>query len=299
MIVRKALYRLYVFALLGVVFWAGQLFYSLIYWEFDVIEPVPKAVVSEKDSGIGRLINLRRKLTDATIKMYSLGDVIIAEQYEPGHFHHVGGMLDSPILNSCDYCHTNIAHSKGEEVRAFRNMHNQFMACETCHFSEHNKSDGLAYGWLDVVTKQAAVRPVQLSLTQPPVAREDSDGAIEVRKIIPWLVSKSGTQSLIERSDMGSVRQLLENYGDMTDLEIQSALSRLHRGMSQKPFKCNDCHSKRKSAIAYGKLGYSPEETKKLMDSAVASVVSEYNKFHFPNLFIRKDDRKSNNRRVP
>jgi len=290
--VKKLAYKFYVLLLLCLVFWAGQLFYSLIYWDFEVKQTNTAEVLKGVPSEMALLKKLRGRLSTEPTKEYHLGDISIKEHYETGHFHHVGGMLKGAALNGCDYCHTNMAHKKGEEVRAFRNMHSYFVACETCHFINQFKPEDVEHGWMDVYSREATIRPVKLDLSKPKIEFDNGMGRLQSVKIIPWLKRKQDRGSIIDDSKIEEAKKLLNSYQEMGDVELRAQLSHMHRGLTRKPFKCDDCHSKKKSAISYARLGYSAQDSKRLMDIAIAALVSEYNKFHFPDLFIRKDERK-------
>lgn len=292
--VKTILYKAYVLALLGFVIWAAQLIYSLIFWEFELTGVENRVQLSAKDSEISRMKSVRKLMSNEITRHYDLGDVSMEEHYEEGHFHHVGQKVSEPILNGCDYCHTNIPHREGKEARAYRNMHGYFLACETCHFIYQFKPSEIEYNWINVETRQIMARPMQMMQSNSPansndvVSKKGNYGA----RIIPWIKSRRDPFSIIGNSELGEAKELFTGFENMDELELKSQLSRTHRGLTKKPLKCNACHTKKNPVIPYVWLGYSKKDAKKLKNAAVASVISEYNKFHFPNLFIRKDDRK-------
>ena len=59
------------------------------------------------------------------------------------HFHLIDAYVDRPDPNAqiCTMCHGAYAHGKEKKVRAFLNMHEDFMACTVCHV---RKEDGQA-----------------------------------------------------------------------------------------------------------------------------------------------------------
>lgn len=292
---KTAAYKIYVIGLLGFVVWSGFFMYPLIFWEFQYLGNETKITIDENEPEILKMRKLRNALdNEITMKQVDLGDMVFSEHYEPNHFHHVGQSLTVPVYNGCDYCHSITPHKKGEKERAFRNLHGYVMVCETCHYLENTRSHNNNHRWVDVESKITIGRPVnplqqtafkKTAVTDPAGTRNYN------ARIAPWIVADDTTNMLIGRPGEENARSLLASLDNLKRNQLKGILLRMHKGLSKKPFTCADCHTKKNPVISYESLGYSKQEALKLMDSEIASLVSQYNKFHFPDLFVRKDNR--------
>ena len=64
------------------------------------------------------------------------------------HFHHLTKYPQLPenLRPVCYICHSDLPHSKNQEIRSLLNMHTQFIVCETCHIEEpKDKDTGIVY----------------------------------------------------------------------------------------------------------------------------------------------------------
>lgn len=286
-------YKAYVIALLVFVVWVAQFIYPLIYWEFEYTGVTKKIDIKKNDSDLLKMRKIRDYMDhNVQVRSHDLGDVLVEEHFEYGHFHHVGQTLTEPVLNGCDYCHTVMPHMIDEEARAFRNMHGYFVACETCHYFEDTKPDKIEHHWVKVKTEEKIVRP--LALIQQRLANKKGLAKAKGNygaRITPWIKQNGKIYSIVGKSSKGEAQSMLEGFEAFSQSQVKSILQRMHKGLTKKPLKCDACHTHKKTALSYEELGYTKEDINKLMDTEVASVISEYDKFHFPNLFIRKDDR--------
>lgn len=296
--IKTFFYKLYVLALLALVIWAAKFIYPLIYWNFELKGEETQFTLDKRLPPLEKMRNIRHYL-DNTIqtKTIDLGDANFSQHYEPGHFHHVGQLITQSSLNGCDYCHSNIPHFKDREARAFRNMHGYFLACEVCHYYNGVRKRDLSYIWMTTDTREVIQRPTELITT--PGSTEKSFTRARGNygaRVIPWNSQTRNVFVILDKSPLYEAENLLENQEYISPKEIKNTLDAIHAELTPKPMKCDACHSDKDVLFPYQQLGYSKEDTEKLMDIAVASVLDEYNKFHFPNLFIRKDDRIRNRR---
>lgn len=292
--IKKLAYKIYVIGLLAFVVWSGFFMYPLIYWEFQYLGNESKITIDENEPEILKMKKLRYTLDNEIImKKVDLGDMEFSEHYEANHFHHVGLSLTAAVYNGCDYCHSITPHKKDEKARAFRNLHGYVMACETCHYLEGESSHNKNHRWVDVESKKTIVRPANpIKKTQVNMTSEvNSPAGSYNARIAPWFISDEASNSVIGRPGEENARSLLASLDNLKRNQLKGILMRMHKGLTKKPYECADCHTKKNPVMAYERLGYSKQEALKLMDSEIASLISQYNKFHFPDLFVRKDDR--------
>ena len=71
------------------------------------------------------------------------------------HFHNVDQNVHPAIANPpiCLHCHGTYPHGKSPDIRSFLNMHNYFMACETCHVRREDVTGKVQYTWFDNKTE--------------------------------------------------------------------------------------------------------------------------------------------------
>lgn len=290
---KTLIYKLYVIALMVFVLWAAQLFYSIIYWEFEYTGVSKTLRLQRGEPEMLKLRKIRHFMdNDMQTRTHDLGDVKLTEHYQAGHFHHVGQTITEPSLNGCDYCHTVVPHILDEEARAFRNMHGYFLACETCHYLTKFRRREIEYGWVQTKTEETISRP--LALIRDKLSHQEQLGLAKGNygaRIVPYVKFNDGVGSIIAKSSLSQAESLLEDFDKLPRAEVKDTLARMHKGLTKKPYKCDACHTKKNAILSYRELGYSKEDAENLRDTAVASVISKYDKFHFPDLFIRKDDR--------
>lgn len=292
--IKTIIYKLYVIALMMFVVWAAYFIYPLIYWEVEYVGVDKVIDIKKNDPDLLKMRKIRDYFDEyVKTKSINLGDLEFVEHYEKGHFHHAGQELTEPILNGCDYCHSVIPHQKDKEARAFRNMHGYFIACEACHYLKNIRPRNIEYRWVMTRNGETIARPLALDGEPAQIKNKlaKAKGNYGAR-ITPWIKQNGELVSIVERSSRAGAQWLLEEFDALDKSVVKEELSTMHKGLTKKPLKCDGCHTKKNAAMSYRKLGYTKSAAKKLEDTEVAAVLSKYDKFHFPNLFIRKDDRK-------
>ncbi|MDH3327964.1 MAG: cytochrome b/b6 domain-containing protein, partial [Desulfobulbaceae bacterium] len=88
-----------------------------------------------------------------------LMDYISSEQTKKTdtHFHNTDKTVELVIAQPpiCVSCHGTLPHGKSPDIRSFLNMHNYFMACETCHIRQVDVPEGVVrYEWYDNITEE-------------------------------------------------------------------------------------------------------------------------------------------------
>lgn len=292
-LLKKVIYKSYVLLLIALVIWVAQFIYPLIFWEFEHTGNVSARVLTGNETILERMRKTRAHHDKGgQVNKIDLSDLKFEEDYIDKHFHHIGARMDTSVINGCDYCHTSMPHQKDKEVRAFLNMHNYFLACETCHFDPGKDQEDIAYRWIKNDSLDAIKRPIEL-LKDELVTGVDN-GVIRGNynaRIIPWLKKSDDALSIINLSDIDDARDLLDSAAEITEQGRKARLNIMHNKVTDKPLACDACHTEKDNAFSYADLGYPQVRVRQLMDTAIAGMISKYKQFHFPNLFIRKEDR--------
>lgn len=212
-------------------------------------------------------------LTEKKVVRY-LGEWEFLEPKLPGHFHHIGRWYQSDEWNFCIGCHGPIPHSRSPRERAFLNMHNLFIACQTCHVQEHEGISPTRFGWVDIRTGKLAENP-------------DMSGGFWGEygaKIVPL----GGTQELPSPVSLDEEKAFADEFrlrmNDLNDSQRVVGNKVIHRRCVENPVRCSGCHVSEDVFLPYTDLGYSSERAAFLVSAEVVDLVRRYETFHMPNL---------------
>jgi hypothetical protein len=265
---KKALLTLYILGwcvLLTVAAWA-----LTVYLVGTLGDPRPAQAASSPASEVFDSV---LELTEKKVERY-LGEWEFSEPELPGHFHHVGRWYEPDHTNFCIDCHGAIPHSRSPKVRAFLNMHNLFIACQTCHVRDAEETRVTHFGWLDLTTGQPCPAPTM----HPGVWGEY--GA----KIIPMQGPSDDGKPIRLAEEETLAQQIQENGAPLDDSQKVKANKFIHRRCAETPVGCIDCHNTQETYLPYRDLGYSRERSDFLISAEVADLVARYEVFHLPNL---------------
>ncbi|MDO8948149.1 MAG: cytochrome b/b6 domain-containing protein [Desulfocapsaceae bacterium] len=191
-----------------------------------------------------------------------------------GYFHTPDASVAVTVSNPpvCVQCHGTFPHSKSPDVRSFLNMHNYFMACETCHVHQSDIETKMDYVWFD-------------NQTDNRVDALTGDSGVYGAKLVPILTSSTGKlQRLDHSSNEDFVREYQANKNKLTLEEKAKAKVVLHKDISKKPVQCTECHGQ-KPYIDFATVGYTPERAQSLYRTEVADMINRYMKFYLPTMF--------------
>ena len=211
------------------------------------------------------------------------------------HFHNVDQTVHLAIANPpiCLNCHGTYPHGKSPDIRSFLNMHNYFMACETCHVRREDVAGKVHYTWFDNQTEEV-------------VNIVKSNNGVYGARLVPVL--STGTEG-VRRLDRSTNEQFAKEYmarkDTLTPEEQARAKVVLHRDISKKPLQCTECHSLN-GYIDLAAVGYSRNRAESLYRTEVADMINRYMEFYLPTMFdpdlmkkekmekLRKEDRTVN-----
>lgn len=152
----------------------------------------------------------------------------------------------------------------------------------------------MQHAWIDLRTAKKTNPPQGVTSI---IKQEQSEKLLKSKgnygaRISLWLKRGDDLESVLPRSSLEEARWLLNNLENISKKQIKKTIKSMHKDLTEKPLECNACHTQKGSVINYIGLGYQEKHAEKLRDSQAASVIKKYDKFHFPNLFIRKEQRK-------
>ena len=189
------------------------------------------------------------------------------------HFHNIDETVLIPTKSTslCFTCHGNYPHSKAKEIRAFRNAHTFFMACEVCHLQEEKRGH-VSFKWLDNDTGQE-------------VEKFHGKAGIYGAKIIPMEIINDTESRLDEVGDKAFAQQYLDQRVTFNADQEAAAKIRLHKDIAEKPVFCDGCHTNEEDVyLPFSDLGYSQQRLDELTGTDVVGMLNKYEEFHMPKL---------------
>ncbi|MDH3328355.1 MAG: hypothetical protein OEM01_03905, partial [Desulfobulbaceae bacterium] len=212
------------------------------------------------------------------------------------HFHNTDETVKMVIAQPpiCVTCHGTLPHGKSPDIRSFLNMHNYFMACETCHIRQVDVPDGVVrYEWYDNLTEEKVL-----------TIDENKFGNYGAR-LVPVSTANGRSRRLDKPTNPEFIKEYLAQKDELTPEEQAKAKVMLHRDMSKKPIQCTECHG-REPYIQFVSVGYTRKRADSLYRTEVADMIDRYMKFYLPTMFdsdlmkkekmqeLEKEDRSTN-----
>ncbi len=190
------------------------------------------------------------------------------------HFHNTDETVKLTISKPpiCVTCHGTLPHGKSPDVRSFLNMHNYFMACETCHIRQADAPGTVRYVWYD-----------NLSENVVPAIDESKNGNYGAR-LVPVANVNGNLRRLDEPTNPDFIKEYIAQKDNLNPEEQARAKVILHRDMSKKPLQCTECHG-REPYINFVQVGYSQKRAESLYRTEVADMIDKYMKFYLPTMF--------------
>lgn len=190
------------------------------------------------------------------------------------HFHNTDETVKLVIANQpiCVTCHGTLPHGKSPDIRSFLNMHNYFMACETCHIRQVDAPGVVRYEWYDYMTEEKVLN-----------IDENKFGNYGAR-LVPVAAINGGSRRLDLPTNPEFIEEYLAQKDSLTPEEQAKAKVILHRHMSKKPLQCTECHGK-EPYIHFVAVGYSRTRSESLYRTEVADMIDRYMKFYLPTMF--------------
>lgn len=153
-VIGGAIVRVYAFAIMAVVLWAG--YTAVTYLYRSVFQPMksPEALLEWQGQ------TSKEALREAQAR----GITDPATRAPLGHYHGVDRWFQPDIRNGCisSGCHDPIPHSHSKALRAFANLHSTFMTCDVCHRATEARP--IPAAWISMRTGDKQEPPAILRL---------------------------------------------------------------------------------------------------------------------------------------
>lgn len=273
---KSLLRKLYAIIGIAILVYSSYIVYVLVthIWHFEKDETTKvQKEISEEELLFKEMIK-EKKMVE-----YNLGYKVIKQEDLEDHFHHVGNQAYHDEINLCIKCHGDIPHDKNKAIRAFLNMHSDFLSCEVCHiritdnkkYIWYNKKDGSERANFKIETylSNSEYKLLPLEYVDGKYIRYDSESkrkfVEEFRKIISKISSDKKSQGL----------------------------KLIHRNVSKEPVKCDECHSSTESQsyLPLSQVGYRKERIAQILSNEVVGMVNKYKEFYIPNILKPKESR--------
>ena len=198
------------------------------------------------------------------------------------HFHLIDAYVDRPDPNAqiCTMCHGAYAHGKEKKVRAFLNMHEDFMACTVCHV---RKEDGQAGPGLIAENERIGFLWVDRETGEFKNRVEGEYGKYPAR-ISSVLYDPQGRKRLPTPITLAAAQDFLELKPKLkTPEKLEAARAKLHRAITKKPISCSDCH-KKDGYLDFLQLGFPQQRVDHLVSTEFVGMIDKYKTFYLPSV---------------
>ena len=194
-----------------------------------------------------------------------------------GHFHNITLQVEPDRRSHCISCHGDFPHGKTAEIRSYLNMHDYFLACETCHAKPLAEGQRYIYRWYDKKSGEP--------LGSTPAITNNID-ALGI-KLVPGTGTADTWQRLDSDERIAYAARFLEQVNARTlfEAEKKEGITAIHEHISSESITCIQCHTKKASLIPFETIGYTPDAVNHLYAEDVLSVIKDYSQFYLPTFF--------------
>ena len=204
-------------------------------------------------------------------KNFYRGYRLTREQEIRDHSHNITMQVEPDRRSHCISCHGDFPHGKSAEIRAYLNMHDYFLACETCHAKPLAEGQRYTYRWYEKKSGEP--------LDSTPTITHNID-ALGI-KLVPGTGTADSWQRLDSDERIAYAARFLEqvNAGRLSKSEKKEGIAAIHEHISEETITCIQCHTEKAPLIPFETIGYSPDEHKHLCAEDVISVINGYSQF--------------------
>jgi hypothetical protein len=193
------------------------------------------------------------------------------------HFHTVieDRLLATEKESTCIACHGVLPHLDSKKIRALRNMHTEYLACESCHLRMESRK-GVIFKWY-------SPDPVEAGNPRYGTAYDENGLLIEPEKhakIVPFVENAP----FLVSGNIEKAREDLKKAAGLPPREKKEFLSTYHNMIEVKATECKDCHST-KGYLNFRAIGFSEKRVRELTYLDIVGMLDHYVIFHLPGLF--------------
>lgn len=189
-------------------------------------------------------------------------------------FHYRAEVVDERQQSICLQCHQSLPHRENETLRAFQNMHTQFIDCLTCHYQPEDKK--IKAQWFDK-NWQA------LDLSQAGSKKESlQDNLNKKSSLIPQngakihLVYKDNRISTLLNSEFS--QELIRQWKRGDEAAKAELKARFHQPIENEGLVCNACHQHQQTRLDLLSLGASDVQVELIEKNTIARFMEKVDK---------------------
>lgn len=214
-------------------------------------------------------------------KKFYRGFRVLKEQEVSDHFHNITLQVGPDKRSFCIQCHGDFPHGKKEETRAYLNMHDFFLACQTCHIRPQEGEQPYVYKWYKRDTGEI--------LDEIPDLDANPIDALNI-KLIPGIPTAGGWQRLDSDEQIRFAADFLKavEIGGISLDEKKRHIQKIHGSVSKQSITCGQCHTPKTPFIPLREIGYSDDRARYIASSEVVSMIERFGDFSYPRIFERK-----------
>lgn len=199
------------------------------------------------------------------------------------HFHHLADYPQLPenMRPVCYICHSDLPHSKNQQIRSLLNMHTQFFVCETCHV-EDRKDAGIVYKWYN---------PMNPNPTGPffgthydPATGDLAPVADRISKMAPFFKKGDALESAIQIQDAPLAKDYVKVRDKLTPEQRDGVKNKFHEHIKPKGYQCEACHTD-KGILDFKELGFADNRIENLRNLKIKNMLTKYEEIDLPTLF--------------
>jgi hypothetical protein len=169
-------------------------------------------------------------------------------------------------------------------------MHTQYFVCESCHIKEIPETS-LFYKWHSPFDENP--KGPFLNTSYDP----ETGNLIEVEdkfsKITPFFIKGVRLESAIQAQDAPLAKDFVKVRDKLTPEQREGVKNKFHVNIKPNGHECNTCHSKQ-SILEFERLGFSENRIADLEQLNVKGMLTKYENFYLPDLFIESEPNKTN-----
>ncbi|MCX5900962.1 MAG: hypothetical protein NTX06_09560 [Proteobacteria bacterium] len=220
-------------------------------------------------------------LEDPGKKKFYRGFRVLKEQEVSGHFHNITMQVTPDDRSYCIKCHGDFPHGTKSEIRTYLNMHDFYLACQTCHIKREAGST-YSYRWYNRANGNILDKMPDLS--GAPLDELNI-------KLVPGLNTPEGWKRL----DSDVIKEFAEGFikkaekQSLTIEQKKESLKKIHSALNEKSITCQQCHTEKNPLLPYGQLGYSAERMKQITRNELVQLIENFSQFKFPTIFDRRN----------
>lgn len=243
---------------------------------FGHLPPPPEAIAREKQSEKLEEFLEKIVLEDKDKQRLYRGYRITMEKELKDYYHNVVLKVEPDKRSHCIICHGDFPHGETKHIRAFLNMHNFYLACETCHIRPEEESEPFVYRWYDIDSGDIVENPV---INTKPTDELDI-------KLIPCRIEKG---KLI-RADSDEQIELTKDFirkvekEEISFEEEKELLKTIHDRINPQSIQCQECHTRDKLILPLSEIGYSERRIGYICSDEISKMIRDYELYSSPTL---------------